>query len=647
MNFKEDMLAKKRPDRVREVKLPRREAYFPSPVDWREEILYFLLPDRFSDGKESGRPLLDRSKLAEARKAVSGDASWRWDLWVKSGAQRWQGGNLKGLISKLDYIKNLGATTIWLGPVFKQRGHLNTYHGYGIQDFLDVDPRLGTRRDLVELVEKAHGMGLRIIMDTIFNHSGANWLYGPGEDAFTPDYIEGRYPFGSWRGASGEAVEGIQGPEDGVWPAELQNTEVYTRAGRGDLAQGEIDNAQAEHKRTDFEDLRNFELMGSGVIEDLVRCYQYWIALTDCDGFRIDTLKHVSLEEARRFCGAIKEYAANIGKADFFLVGEIAGGDYVEDRYLDVLERNLNAALDIGEMRLSVNRLAKGQEHPGPFFAGYDEGASLMGTHRNLGSRHVSILDDHDHVFGDKIRFAVEATGERQQLAAASLLLLTLGIPCIYSGSELGLSGPEPAERQWLPNWKRSDVYLREALFGPEHPRKDGLAGLPGKDSPYDEALPGFGPFGTSGYHCFDEKNPVFRGYSAIARLRQSMPALRYGRQYLRPIALNDASFTVRGPGEITAWSRILNDEEVLCVVNTHGSEHRGASVLVDARLAGPRQKYTVLFCASHVLDPEHYTGPWIPGAAVAVNQPENGLPSLPIFDLPPSEVLVLVNQSQ
>lgn len=647
MEFKETMLANKRPDRIRDVKLPRRESYHPSPVDWREEVLYFLLPDRFSDGKEETRPLLDRSKLKEARKPVNREESWRWDLWVKSGGERWQGGNLKGLIGKLGYLKNLGITTIWLGPVFKQRGHQNTYHGYAIQDFLEVDPRLGTRQDLADLVQKAHDMGLRVILDTIFNHSGANWLYGVGENAFTPDYIEGRHPFGAWRGADGEPVETIQGPEDGVWPEELQNPEVYTRAGRGNLGLGEIDNSQAEHKRTDFEDLRNFELMGSGVIEDLVRCYQYWIALTDCDGFRIDTLKHVSLEEARRFCGAIKEYAANIGKADFFLVGEIAGGDYVEDRYLDVLERNLNAALDIGEMRLSLNRLAKGEEHPGPFFAGFDEGTAIMGTHRNLGSRHVTILDDHDHVFGDKIRFGVESTGERQQLAAGALLLFTLGIPCIYSGSELGLAGPEPEERQWLPGWKRSDVYLREAIFGPEHPLKDGLLGLPDQSDPRDESLPGFGPFGTRGYHCFDEKNPVYRGYSALIKLRQSMPALRFGRQYLRPIAFNDASFSVKGPGEITAWSRILNDEEVLCIMNTHGTENRGASVLVDPRLSAAGHDYTLLFSASHALDPEGYQGEWIPGRKLQVKQPESGLPSIDVFNLNPSEVLVMVNQTK
>jgi hypothetical protein len=80
-------------------------------------------------------------------------------------------------------------------------------------------------------------------------------------------------------------------------------------------------------------------------------------------------LKHVSLEEARNFCGSIKEFAANQGKHNFFLVGEIAGGDYGQDRYLDVLDRNLNAALDIGEMRPTLTGVAKGLQHPADFSA--------------------------------------------------------------------------------------------------------------------------------------------------------------------------------------------------------------------------------------------------------------------------------------
>jgi hypothetical protein len=164
--------------------------------------------------------------------------------------------------------------------------------------------------------------------------------------------------------------------------------------------------------------LRDFRLSVSDLLNDLARCYKYWIALTDCDGFRIDTLKHVSLEEARNFCGAIKEFANNLGKSNFFLVGEIAGGDFGQDRYLDVLDRKLNAALDIGEMRLALNGVAKGLIHPGVYFGAFDPGDARMGSHRNLGDRHVSILDDHDHVFGEKIRFSSEASSDHQVVAA-------------------------------------------------------------------------------------------------------------------------------------------------------------------------------------------------------------------------------------
>src|SRR5690242_7040118 len=147
MTFADDLLGAGRPSSVRAIELPRRTAYHPSPADWRDEILYFLLPDRFSDGQEAGRPLLDPAARAAAR-----PAGWRWDALAASGGDRFQGGTLAGAASKLDYVQGLGATALWVGPVFKQRLHWDTYHGYAIQDFLEVDPRLGTRRDLVDLV---------------------------------------------------------------------------------------------------------------------------------------------------------------------------------------------------------------------------------------------------------------------------------------------------------------------------------------------------------------------------------------------------------------------------------------------------------------------------------------------------------------
>ncbi len=644
MPFTDTQLSQNRPAAVRDINLPRRERYYPSPADWRDETLYFLLPDRFSDGQEQTRAMLDRRNLSAARPALPNGDAWRWDRWAQSGAERWQGGTLAGIRSKLGYLKRLGVTAIWVGPVFKQRGHLDSYHGYGIQDFLDVDPHFGDRRDLVELVAEAHAAGMRIILDIIFNHSGPNWLYAPesAPDALMPRYTSGRYPFGSWRGGQGQPVAQIQSNEEGVWPVELADAESYTRAGAGNLGAGDLDDPQAEHKRSDFFDLRDFRLERAGTLGDLARCYKYWIALTDCDGFRIDTLKHVSFEEARNFCGTIKEFAANLGKQDFFLVGEVAGGDYNQDRYLDVVGMNLNAALDIGEMRLSLNGVAKGLDTPSRFFNGFDPGRAVMGSHRNLGRRHVSILDDHDHVFGGKLRFSSEAASDHQVAAGVILQLFTLGIPCVYYGTEQALSGPEGSERQWLPEWGRSDRYLREAMFGPLHPRPRGRDGLPTTPAGVDTSLPGFGSFGTAGHHCFDEANPVYLRIAAACDVRKRYPALRYGRQYPRPIAkIATEQFSDAGLGQIVAWSRVLDDEEVLCVLNTNGREERSARVLLDAGLNPPGSAMTVVLNTARAagIGGSHPVGETVPVARTA-----DGTAYVEIHGLAASESLALVN---
>jgi glycosidase len=673
MTFADKALLHKRPRSIhRGVSFPRRQKYYPSPVDWREEILYFLLVDRFSDGEEKNRPLLDRCNLQEARSSQPNDEPWRWDLWAESGANRFQGGTLKGVISKLSYLKNLGITAIWLSPVFKQRVHEDSYHGYGVQDFLEVDPHFGDRSDLVDLVAKAHDEGMRIVLDVIFNHSGSNWLYPPGTPGgiYMPVYNTSQYDFGFWRGDIGQSIDAIQGEDDGVWPVELQDANHYTRAGMGSLDVGDINDSNAEHKRTDFVILRDFRLDRISVLNDLASCYKYWIALTDCDGFRIDTLKHVSLEEARNFCGAIKEFAATLGKDNFFLVGEIAGGDFNEDRYLDVLDRNLNAALDIGQMRLSLNSLAKGLAIPADYFDGFDPGNASMGSHRNIGNRHVSILDDHDHVFGQKLRFSSQAANEHQVVGGVALQLLTLGIPCIYYGTEQAFAGPEPSQRQWLPQWGSSDRYLREAMFGPQHPRKKGAEGLSPSYSGIDQNMPGFGPFGTAGYHCFDEKNPIYRRISALSALRKDYPVLCHGRQYLRPISILGLQFDVYGPGEIIAWSRILDDEEALCIFNSHGIEVRGADILVDASLNPAGSQLTVILNTAQYGDqlnvdkldvdktdmdkpnigrqaPRRSDTAYKVGSKIPILRTAEGKAFIEIRDIPPSEVLVLMNHPE
>ncbi len=651
MTFINMLLMGKRPDLIQAVSLPRRVPfrnfngqevpYYPSPVDWCSEVLYFLLPDRFSDGLDSQRSLFNRSQSF-----TSARPNWfRWDRWAESGL-RWQGGTLQGIKSRLDYLADLGITALWIGPVFKQRKHANDYHGYGVQDFLEVDPHFGTRQDFVDLVIAAHKKGIRVIQDVIFNHSGHNWDYE--NEQVDPLYRPwpSYYQRGSWINGQGTHANTIADEDTGVWPQELQSDSCYTRAGKGSLSGNEIDDDHAEMKRTDFDgSFRDFNLDDPYTLDILARCYKYWIALTDLDGMRLDTLKHVPKEAARNFCGTIKEFAANLGKSDFFLVGEIAGGDDNADRYLDAIELNLNAALDIGNSRVDLTEIAKGLSPASTYFNISRSWNPILGSHSRSAHRHVIIVDDHDHVFGEKFRFSVKASNERQVVAALAIQLFTLGIPCIYYGTEQALAGPEVSEYQWLheSQFGSSDRYLRETMFGAEHPRLSGADGLSPAGS--DQSLPGFGAFGTVGYHFFDSQFHVYRTLQELIRMRQTYPALRYGRQYLRPIRNFQEAFTATQGGEIVAWSRILDEEEILCIVNSHGNDHRGADVIVDRSLNSRALcSFKVLTNSAELVAQAPYTGSHKVGAELPVHY-EGDNAYLEIRDIAPSEVLVLTNR--
>lgn len=649
MGFVATMLATGRPDSVNNVKLPRRAMYYRSPVDWRDEVIYFLLPDRFSDGGEAGRPLLDSKNLAFHR-----PPGFRWNAWASSGGERFQGGTLKGVTSKLDYLKTLGTTTLWVGPVWKQRTHWDSYHGYAIQDFLEVDPRFGDRQDLVELISEAHRRDMRVLLDVVFNHTSNNWVYANEEDQ--PTYLSwpNYYLKGKWRNRTGELTPTIQGPDDGVWPTELQRDDYYTRAGEGNLGAGAINDPHAEFRRSDFSGDRDINYDGTEALNDLARCYKYWIALTDCDGFRIDTLKHVDEDTGRNFCGTVKEFAANLGKTNFFLVGEVAGEDSNADRYLKVLGSNLDATLDIGQTRLALRAVAKGLAAPSSYFDLLKVWDDDLGSHRNSGRRRVTVLDDHDHVNGEKIRFSSGASNDHQVVAGVAIQLFSLGIPCIYYGTEQAFSGPESSEQKWLPNWGGNDAYLREAMFGPEYPRLAGLAGLAAGATGLDTKIPGFGAFGTTGTHCFNPSAPAYVRIAGLIRTRNEYPVLRYGRQYQRQISNSNASFSFSSAGQLIAWSRILDDEEILCIVNGNGTESQGADVLVDANLnvplapgkpwGGSAPFFTVIANSAQIAAGSSYSGSHPTGERIDVQKRGSCL-YVSIRDVKPSEVVVLTNR--
>jgi glycosidase len=653
--LEENVLEVARPASIQSVELPVRTSYrkeedvdvpyYPSPINWCGEVFYFLMVDRFSDGQEdypktrraNARPKFDRSQPFDTARPLD----FKWDKWAEAG-RRWQGGNLKGVRSKLSYLSELGITTLWLSPVLKQRKNFDDYHGYGIQNFLRVDPHFGTEKDLVDLIIDAHKLNIRVVLDVIINHTAHNWDY-PG-DAVDMPYLPypNSYPMGSWLDAHGGHTAAIRTEDDGVWPKEFQRETAYTRAGRGDLGRGAIDDDNAEMRRTDFAGaFRDINLDDKDTLNFLSKCYKYWIALTDCDGFRIDTVKHISQANARDFCGSIKEFAYNLGKKNFFLLGEVAGSDEFAERYQKTLSVNLNATLDIGESRIKLNAVAKGLARPEEYFDKVRTWSDQLGSHRLSAERHVNIMDDHDCVCGDKTRFSTNASSDHQVNAGLAILLLSMGIPCVFYGSEQGFAGPENATRnKELPNFGGDDRYLRENMFGGTHSKKSGEDSL---GNNYDTDLPAFGAFGTVGYHFFDTQFHTFKRVKELIRVRQTYAPLQYGRQYLRPIRNFGAPFGNPAAGELIAWSRILDEEEIVVIVNGHGTDRRGADILIDAKLNAATSNFRVIL-NTELFSSTRYRGSYVAGNDVAI-QKQDGTAFLEIRDIGPSEVLILTNK--
>jgi glycosidase len=609
------------PERLADANLEPRGRVHPSPVTWRDQFLYQLLPDRFSDGREGDRPLFDRTH-ADSFKASDKRS------WMQAG-NRFNGGTLNGIRSKLDYLQGLGITTLWVNPPWKQRVDLETYHGYGIQNFLEIDPRFGTRQDLRDLVDAAHDRGMYVILDVIYNHSGSNWFYRDQADGSPQETMPYRfsppYPVHGWRSKSGTSIPEPLTSEDGVLPHEFQDLAWYNRAGM--ISQWEVAgwedpmNPDVEFRRGDFFELRDFDLEQGKVVAALAQVYQYWIALSDCDGFRVDAVKHVSPMASRKFCDAIHGYAQSIGKDNFLLVGELTDDSMIRG-YLDIFGRNLDAVLDIVVAPNRLTGVIKGLEHPGDYFGLYDD-RSLAGSQRQLGTYHVTVLDDHDMSSRmGKHRFAANTdlpSRYAQAAHAVGVILTVPGIPSIYYGTEQAFDGTESRHDYRIePEHTYADRYIREAMFGGA-----------------------FGAFETEGCHFFNPDHPTYLRIAAIAKIRNRPDkigkAIRRGHNYLRETSYADRPFSMPAAGEVVAWSQIQFNTEVLVAYNTHGVEPRGAYVTVDGALHPYGSAMAVLYRSdwsdAELRDP--------PTAQTVTVQNYQGRAAVRL-DLPPSGMVIL-----
>jgi glycosidase len=567
----------------------RRPTYHPSPSSWADQVLYFLLVDRFSDGREDGyrdvsgdvvdgtTPMFGPADEGNAVGTAEEAAAWR------SAGATWAGGTLAGIRSKLGYLDRLGVTALWISPVLRQRPGTSDYHGYGIQNFLEVDPHYGSEEDLRRLVADAHALGIHVVLDVVLNHTGDVFGYDPDRyPAVDPDtgarYLDPRwdgapYRVAGWRDESGAPTLPFPDPVDAarsgsaVWPAELQRDGTFTCRGRIDGWDHD-----PEYREGDFFGYKDVwhgsgtpdDYRPSAALRDLTRAYQYWIASADLDGFRVDTVKHMDPGATRYFTSAVHEFAQTLGKDSFFLVGEITGP---RDFAVDLARTTgLDAALGLADVQDRLENVLKGWAEPVEYFRLFRN--SLLvgeGSHTWFRDRVVTSYDDHDQVRkgNAKARFAAEPEGRALAAAAIATNATTLGIPCVYYGSEQGFDGRGGDDR-----------YIREAMFGGS-----------------------FGAFRSAGRHCFDEDGATWAEAAAVLRLRRQEPALRRGRQYLREISGDGTHFGLPRSygGRITtvvAWSRILADRELVCAVNTDTAAERTVWVTVDAELNDTTKAY-------------------------------------------------------
>jgi glycosidase len=519
---------------------------FPSPAQWRDQNIYHLLIDRFDNNQDL--PPFDP------------DSGNRHEWNLEQDGSEFQGGCIKGITRRLDYIRNLGCTAIWISPPFKNRKTAkNTYHGYAIQNFLAVDPRFGTMDDLRELVREAHNRGMYVIIDIVINHTGNNWGY---VDDSPMVYNNGEpFEFGFWRAADGNALKCTPeefGEDDAVWPVELQKPECYKRKGRiGDMASASPD----EMMSGDTEDMKDLDLVREDVRDAMIRCHKWWIAQTDCDGFRIDTVKHAEPKAMSIFVNSIREYAMSIGKHNFHMFAEIVGEDDVLMKYLGQNTPNeeddpneeypaLCSTLDF-PLYFDLENVIKRQSPPSVLKERYERFQHFYRDYGKVGEYFVTFVDNHDQMHRPYYRLMHGETDGQLAVLAIGYLLTSMGIPCIYYGTEQCFNG----------GGDEDDDYVRETMFGSN-----------------------WGAFGAREGHFFNEQHSTYKAISEIARIRAAEPALRYGRQFFRQVSGDGQTFgDSKDPGGVFAYARILDVTSILMVINLD-PEPRRSFVAVDTK---------------------------------------------------------------
>jgi glycosidase len=548
-----DMLKKASTDRVQKVRVKRKDISvrvpFPSPEDWRDHWIYFLMVDRFNNPQK--------------------DPNYDWnDL----DCDKFQGGTFNGITEQLDYIKSLGAGAIWITPPFKNCIFEETYYGYGIQDFLSIEPRFASdgtpetaELELQDLILQAHARGLHVIFDIVLNHAGNVFFYKKDNQLYSDlEWREVPYEV-MWRDEHGIG-KWSDPPKDCdsdacVWPEELRSNRCFRKRGRGGEDGGDF--GPLKELLTQYSENRDgYE--HKVVWDTLIKALSYVIAKYDVDGFRIDTLKYIERDFARTFGNAVREFALSIGKKNFFTFGEVWDNEAKITHYIGRYSSDedgvigVDAALDFplfGKLSGTVKGFIEPIEVAKVFEERKQYQKTHIGYHGEASKFFVTFLDNHDQHGRFYYQDEQDKTKYDPQVHLGVGALFTIqGIPCLYYGTEQGLNG----------RGNKLEA-VREALWG-----------KPDK---------------------FDQEHDFYKAIQETSRIRAEEPALRYGRQYFREVSPNKYDFNISAvKGGVLAYSRILDDREILVAINTNISDKWDGDVVVDFALNSASPYWQMLY---------------------------------------------------
>lgn len=500
-----------------------------------EEIIYFVLPDRF----ENGNPENDRGGLPGDRLKHGFDPTSK---------AFYHGGDLQGLTARLDYIQALGATAVWLTPVFKNKpvqggpGQESAgYHGYWITDFTSVDPHLGDEAQMQAFVRATHSRGMKVYLDIIANHTADVIAYRECRTDKCPYRSRAEYPYSRRGGLQGESInEGFTGANlEKLTRADYAYT-PYLPAGEEHIKvpqwlndpllyhnRGNSTFAGESSEMGDFVGLDDLMTENPRVVQGMIDIYGGWIDRYGVDGFRIDTARHVNPEFWQAFVPAMLQRAAARGIPHFHIFGEVSTSDIdvaLLARY--TREAKLPAVLDFA-FAAAVRATVAGN-------AGTDKLARLFADDvlyeggEQAALQLPTFISNHDAGrFAYYVRKALPQASDdevlKRVLLAHAMMFTLRGVPVVYYGDEqgfTGVGGDQDARQDMMRS--RTLSYLADRRIGTEVRLKPDLQGS-----------------------SFDLNHPIARAIAKLSALRRAHAALRSGRQVVRNYSDSPGLFAV------------------------------------------------------------------------------------------------------